>query len=602
MAKTDGVPLFVEELTKMVLESGLLQEREERYELTGPAAPAGDSRHAPGLAHGAAGSPRRGEERWRNWGRRWGASFPTSCCRPSRPWTRRPLQRGLQQLVEAEFLYQRGRAAPGDLHVQACAHPGRGLSVVAPEHPPAVPSAHCPGVGSPVPGDRRDATRAGGPALHRRRADEQAIRYWQRAGQRASDRSAHLEAISHVTTGIELLQTLPETPAHTQQALTLHIALGAALQLVQGMAAPEVEHAYSRARELSQQVGETPEIIPVLYGLWRFYVVRSQFHTAHEVGDTLLRLAQQVHDPALSVLAHYALGVTWFFLGALPAARQHLEAGIARYTPDQRRTPVVRMGQDPGVACRVHAAQTLWLLGYPAQALARLHEALALAQELSHPPSLAFARCLAALVSQWRRDVPAVHEHAEACVALATAQGFPQWAAWGTSLRGWALAMQGQGEAGLSQLRQGIAACQATGTALYVQYNCTMLADVCNHLGHTADGLQALAEVHALVEQQEERLWDAETCRLQGVLLLRQPGTPQAEAEAWFQRALDVARRQEAKALELRAAMSLARLWQQQGKQAEAHELLAPVYGWFTEGFDTADLQEARALLEELAG
>ena len=198
-------------------------------------------------------------------------------------------------------------------------------------------------------------------------------------------------------------------------------------------------------------------------------------------------------------------------------------------------------------------------------------------------------------------DVLAVHEQAEAAVALAIEQGFPQWAAWGTSLRGWALAMQGQGEAGMAQVRQGIAAWRATGAALFVPFLCTLLAEVSAHLGHPEDGLQALAEAHALVEQQEERWWEAETSRLRGVLLLRQPGTPQAEAEAWLQRALDVARRQEAKSLELRAAMSLARLWQQQGKRAEAHELLAPVYGWFTEGFDTADLQEAKALLEELA-
>ena len=202
---------------------------------------------------------------------------------------------------------------------------------------------------------------------------------------------------------------------------------------------------------------------------------------------------------------------------------------------------------------------------------------------------------------QFRRDVPAVHEQAEAAVALSTEQGFPQWAALGTSLRGWALAMQGQGEEGMAQVRQGIAACRATGAALFVPYLCTVLADVCDHLGHPDDGLQALAEAHALVEQQEERWWEAEVCRLRGVLLLRQPGTPQAEAEAWLQRALDVARRQEAKSLELRAAMSLSRLWQQQGKRAEAYELLAPIYGWFTEGFDTADLQEAKALLDELA-
>jgi predicted ATPase len=161
--------------------------------------------------------------------------------------------------------------------------------------------------------------------------------------------------------------------------------------------------------------------------------------------------------------------------------------------------------------------------------------------------------------------------------------------------------MQGQREAGMAQVRQGITALQATGQALNIPYLRTLLADVSAHLGHTADGLQALAEAYTLVEQQEERWWEAEVCRLRGVLLLRQTGTPQAEAEAWLQRALDVARRQEAKSLELRAAMSLGRLWQQQGKWTEAHELLAPIYGWFTEGFDTADLQEAKALLEELS-
>ena len=205
------------------------------------------------------------------------------------------------------------------------------------------------------------------------------------------------------------------------------------------------------------------------------------------------------------------------------------------------------------------------------------------------------------MVYQFRRDVPAVHEQAEAAVALSTEQGFPLWAAQGTSMRGWALAMQGQGEEGLAQVHQGIAAWRASGAALFVPYLCTLLAEVCDHLGHTEDGLQALAEAHALVEQQEERWWEAEVYRLRGVLLLRQPETPQAEAEAWLQRALDVARRQEAKALELRAAMSLSRLWQQQGKRQEAYDLLAPIYHWFTEGFDTADLQDARALLAELS-
>jgi predicted ATPase len=404
-----------------------------------------------------------------------------------------------------------------------------------------------------------------------------------------------------LTTGLELLQTLPETPEHTQQALTLHVALGAALQMAKGLAAPEVEHAYTQARALCQQVGETPELVPVLFGLWRFYLVRPQFQTARELGETLLRLAQRTDDPALAVIAHYARGWTWCCLGALPAACHHLEEGSARYTPDQRCAPVFRMGHDPGVACRAFAAMTLWLLGYSDQALARIHEALALAHELSHPVSLAFARCWAAMVSQFCQDVPAVHEHAEATVALSTEQGFPQWAAMGTSLRGWALAMQGGGEEGIAQVRQGIAAWRATGAATFVPYFCTVLMDVSDHLGHPEDGLQALAEAHTLVEQHEERWWEAEIYRLRGVLLLRQPGMQQAEAEAWSQRALDVARRQEAKALELRAAMSLSWLWQQQGKRQEAYDLLAPIYHWFTEGFDTADLQDARALLAELS-
>jgi predicted ATPase len=197
--------------------------------------------------------------------------------------------------------------------------------------------------------------------------------------------------------------------------------------------------------------------------------------------------------------------------------------------------------------------------------------------------------------------VPAVHDQAEAAVALSIEQGFPQCAALGTSLRGWALARQGQGKEGIAQVYQGIAAWRATGAALFVPYLCTVLADVAAHLGRPEDGLQALVEAYTLLEQHEDRWWEAEVCRLRGVLLLRQPGTPQAEAEAWLQRALDVAHRQEAKSLELRAAMSLAQLWQQQGKCAEAHALLAPVYHWFTEGFDTIDLQEAKALLDALA-
>jgi predicted ATPase len=600
VAKTDGVPLFVEELTKMVLESGLLQAREDRYELAGPLPPLA----IPATLHDSlmARLDRLATVKGlAQLGATLGREFSYALLQAVSPWDEETLQRGLHQLMAAEFLYQQGLPPQATYRfkhalIQDAAYQSLLRSTRQQYHQriAAVLEGRFPEVAATQPELlAHHYTEAGLTAP--------AIASWQRAGEHASDRSAPLEAIRHCPTGIALLTTLPATPARTQQAVTLHLALGAALQMAKGLAAPEVEQAYTQAYAWSQQVGETPALVPVLLGLWRFYLNRPQLHTAREIGDTLLRLAHQAHDPALAVLAHYALGVTWLFLGALPAARQRLEAGIACYTPDQSRAPAFRMGSDPGVGCRHYAALTLWLLGYPAQALARLHEALALAHELAHPFSLAFARVHAAFVSQYRRDVPAVHEHAEAAIALATAQGFPLWAAQGTSLRGWALALQGQGEAGLAQVRQGIAAFRATGAALLVPYHCTVLADVADRLGHPADGLQALAEAHTLMEQQEERRWEAEIARLRGIVLLRQPGTQQAEAEAWLQRALDVARRQQAKSLELRAAMSLSRLWQQQGKRMEARELLAPVYGWFTEGFDTADLQEAKALLEELS-
>jgi DNA-binding winged helix-turn-helix (wHTH) protein len=259
-----------------------------------------------------------------------------------------------------------------------------------------------------------------------------AVTYLRLVADTAERRYAHREAATTLQHALALVHHLPEAPERTQHALTLYIALGTALRTAKGHAAPEVEHAYTQARALCQQVGETPELVPVLFGLWRFYLVRSQLHTAQELGETLLRLAHQAHDPALAVIVHYALGATWMWLGALPAARQHMEEGIARYRPNLRRALVFRMGQDPGVSCRAYAAWTLWLLGYPDQALTRSHDTLALAHELSHPYSLAYARCWAAIVSQFRRDMSAVHEQAETAVALSTEQGFPL----GTALAG----------------------------------------------------------------------------------------------------------------------------------------------------------------------
>ena len=419
------------------------------------------------------------------------------------------------------------------------------------------------------------------------------------------ERSANTEAISHLTRGLELLETMPDSMERRQQELVLQTALGPALMATKGFAAPEVERAYARARLLCQQVGETAQLFPVLWGLRAFYAQRAEFQMARELAEQLLRLAQRTQDPALLVEAHRALGVTLLWLGELVLAQAHLEQGIILYDSKQHRSLAFRYGEDPGVICRIYAAHLLWFFGYPDQALEKIREALTLAYELAHPFTLAYALYFTAALHYFRREERLTQEHAEATITLSTKQGFAFFVARGTMLRGWALAAQGQGAEGMAQMRQGLAAWQATGTEMGRPYALAQLADACRKGGQAGEGLSLLAEAPAIVRHTGERWWEAELYRLQGELLLGARGQGSAvgveqasAAEACFRQALDVARRQQAKSLELRAAMSLARLWQRQGQRAEARELLAPVYGWFTEGFDTADLQEARALLD----
>jgi class 3 adenylate cyclase/predicted ATPase len=430
----------------------------------------------------------------------------------------------------------------------------------------------------------------------------QAIGYWQQAGQRAIERSATLEAISHFTRGLEVLKTLPDTGERAQQELLLQTALASAYTAVKGTAAPEVEQAYARAHELCQQVGDIPQLVPVLQGLRRFYLARAEYQRVREIGEQLLHLGESLQDPVVLVEGHLALGIFLWTLGELAEARAHLEQGIALYDPQQHRSLAFRHGRDPGVTSRYVAALVLWQLGYPSQALQRSHEAIALARELSHAYSLVLALNMAADLHQRRGERQAAQERAEAVIALSTEHGFAQYLARGTILRGWALVEQGQGEAGIAQMRQGIAALQATGTTEAGRHHLPLLAEAYGKVGQAEEGLTVLAEALTAGEKTGQRAHEPELYRLRGELLLVRAGTrqKQAEAEACFQQALAIAHHQQAKSWELRAAMSLSRLWQQQGKRAEARELLAPIYSWFTEGFDTADLREAKTLLEDL--
>jgi predicted ATPase len=329
--------------------------------------------------------------------------------------------------------------------------------------------------------------------------------------------------------------------------------------------------------------------------------VRSDLPKAWEMAGQLSALAQQVQDPAQILQSHQALTVTALCLGDPTASRTHMERGTALYDPARHRSQTFVYGQDPGVACLAIGAVALWLLGYPEQAVQRSRQAVRLAQELSQPNSLALAFHFAAMLHQYRREEPVAQERAEAALAVAAEQGFSFWLAGGLVLRGWALAAQGAGTAGRTQLQQGLAAWQATGSDTYRTYYLALLAEALHHQGQSDEGLGVLAEAHSLVRRTEERFHEAEVYRLQGELLLASAAGcgARAAAEACFQQALAVARRQGARSLALRAAVSLSRLNQQQGRPTRP--LLAEAYGWFTEGFDTPDLREAQALLEELA-
>jgi predicted ATPase len=430
---------------------------------------------------------------------------------------------------------------------------------------------------------------------------EQAIGYWQRAGQRAIERSANLEAIGHLTTGLEVLKRLPDTPERAQHELMLHTALGVPLRVIKGLGAPEVGQVYARARELCQQVEETPQLVPVLEGLWECYELQGELQTARELGEQILALAQRVRDAELLLVAHRVMGDTLIWLGEFAGARAHLEQGMALYHPQQHRSHAFLYAYDSGVHCLSFVPLPLWYLGYPDQALQRIHDALSLAQELSHPFSLAIALTFAALLHQLRREGQAVKEQAEALVTLSTEQGCALQVAQGMIFRGWALAEQGQSAEGIAQIRQGIAAWRVTGAELAVPYYLALLAEAYGQAGQAEAGLRVLAEALTVVRKTGDRHHEAEIYRLKGELLLQRATGNNDEAETCLHQALDIARHQQAKSLELRAATSLSRLWQHQGKRTEAHDLLAPLYGWFTEGFDTTDLQEAKALLDALA-
>jgi predicted ATPase len=510
------------------------------------------------------------------------------------------LQRELGRLVEAEIVYQRGLPPQSTYMfkhalIQDAAYESLLKSTRQHYHQriAQVLDAQFP------------ETAEGQPellALHYTEAGltEKAVQYYHTAAQRAVERSAHVEAISHLRTGLALLQTLPETQERTKREVDLLIALGASLIATKGASAPEVEQTYTYARQLCTHLEAPQQLFPMLRGFWNYYQLRAELQTAHELGEQLLTLAQQSQDATMLVAAHRALGTTSFYMGAVASAHTHFTQGIALYDPMQHRASAFLYGEDAGVLCRSYSVWTLWLLGYPDQAHTRNDEAVTLAQQSVHPLSLTTAWSCAAGLHQFRREGSVAQKRAEATIVLATEQGFPLWLAFGAMLRGWALAYQGQAQEGIKQLHQGLLAWCATGAETGRPSFLALLAEAHGMRGEPETALAVLVEALMLVDKTGERVYVPELYRLKGALLLQQNTANQAEAETCFQHAIRIAQNQQAKSFELRASTSLARFWQQQGKRQEAHDLLAPVYNWFTEGFDTADLKDAKALLHAL--
>jgi tetratricopeptide (TPR) repeat protein len=464
VAKTNGVPLFVEELNKMVLESGWLRERDSSYELTSPRLPLA----IPATLHDSlmARLDRLGPvKEVAQLEATLGRAFPYALLQAVSLLDEGTLQRALSQLVEAELLYQRGVPPQATyLFKHALIQEVAYQSVLKRTRQRSHRRI------AQVLEERFSETAETQPELLAYHYTEagltaQAISYWQRAGARAIQRSAHVEATRHLTKGLELLLTLPDTPERAQRELALQLSLGSAFMVLKGWAAADVQRVYARARALCAQVGQAPQLLRVLNGLQAFHLVRADLQTARELGEQYLHVAQSVHHPQALLRASHQLGETLFYCGEFAAARAHFVQGMALSTA-QPRTRHPLSVTDPGLACVAWAAHALWVVGYPDQALTHTEEALSRAQELSYPFDLAYALSMAAELHQFRQEGPLTQARAEALMALSTEQGFAAWRAQGLYLWGWALTQRGEVEEGMGQMREGLAAWQATGAAI----------------------------------------------------------------------------------------------------------------------------------------
>jgi predicted ATPase len=430
---------------------------------------------------------------------------------------------------------------------------------------------------------------------------EKAVEYLHQAGKKAAARSANPEAITWFERALEVLEQIPENQQTIAKGIDIRVDFGPALIAKSGFAALEVEENYTQALTLCEQLEGTPQLFPVLWGLARMHDLRGELKIGRNLGKQLLDIAERLQEPALLLEAHHELWANMSMLGELIVARSHLEQGFVLYDLEKHRHHAFLYGgHDPGVCCGYHATQVFWLLGYPDQALQKSNDCLILARKLAHSFTITNALFFSAWLHQHRGEMNMVQARIEEGMTLANEQGFPRWIPHGTFLRGWLLHESGE-RLGLAEMAKVLASeLTKIASGRWDGHYAVLLAAAHRKSGSAGEGLNVLLDALARVQQTECRYYEAELYRMKGELLLMQGVPSKEQAEACFQNALNIARRQSAKSLELRAAMSLCRLWQRQGKQAPARQLLGEIYGWFTEGFDTADLKAAKALLEDL--
>ena len=597
--KTDGVPLFVEELTRTVIETGLIEDRGSHYALAGPlpALAIPSTLHDSLMARLDRSAPVREVAQI---SAVIGREFSYDVLAAVSPLTSSELEDALDQLTDAALVFRLGpqpraryvfkhalvqdaayesllKAKRRDLHAQIARILETEYLEIA-EIEPELLAHHY--------------TEAG--------LAEPALQYWLKAGQHDIQGCAHAEAIAHLRRGLALISALPEGEAQVHNEIEFRVALGVPLVGMEGAASQVVRENYIRAQMLCEQAGESEQLYPILWGLWLHHLYNSEMRRARELADRLIEVGQSRNDAALRLEGHHCQWPVRFVTGDLTASLEHCEQGMQLYRAEVHHALTFTYGgHDPGVCARNVSAIALWLLGYPEQARERFDAAFSLARELGHSATMADALQMVVELTAMQRDEDTLEQQAEELLEFAKAENMFDNQTLANGLRGWVMFQRGDVQAGLGLMRESVGRWLEKGIA-WTAVPISLVAESLGQMGEMKEGVKLVDEALRLGQRDDVHWWEAELYRVKGELLLKGAPDAQSEAEDSFKRAIEIARTQDAKSLELRAAVSLARLWHTQGGSGQAHDLLDPICDWFTEGFDTADLKQAKALLDEL--